>query len=80
MDAREYTTKKRVLNFYKEKAEAWKDANDDRRIFSNTYYMMVEALEAMKEVDNLYVKRAFAKEFAIDLATLNEIENRFKHR
>lgn len=80
MTEREYKAKRGTLNHYKKNAEAWKDAYDDRKIYSNTYYMLVEAVEEMKQIENQYIICAFYKQFAYDKAMLDEIEQRFQGR
>ena len=73
-----YKLKKRLLSLnYKKKAEEWKNETDDRRLFSNLYYMIDEALEEMKNVENNYIWCAFNKKFSEDIQTLDEILNRF---
>ena len=80
MTEREYRAKRAMLNYYKKNAEAWKDSYDDRRIYSNTYYMLVEAVEEMKQIENQYILYAFYKQFTKDKSMLDAIEKRFKGR
>ena len=80
MTEREYRAKRAMLNHYKKNAEAWKDAYDDRRIYSNTYYMLVEAVEEMKQIENQYILYAFYKQFTKDKSMLDDIEKRFQGR
>lgn len=75
---REYRVKKAMLNHYKKNAEAWKNAHDDRRVYSNTYYILVEAVEEMKQIENQYILYAFNKQFNKDKSMLDDIEKRFK--
>lgn len=78
MERESYEVKKRFLKFYKKKAEEWKNEHDDRKVFSNIYYILDEALEEMKNIENNYIWCAFNKRFSDDIETLNDIENKFK--
>ena len=80
MTEREYKAKRATLNHYKKNADAWKDEHDDRKIYSNTYYMLAEAVEEMRQIENQYIIYAFYKQFTQDKAMLDEIEQTFQGR
>ena len=62
---------------YEKKAEEWKDCHDDRRLFSNTYYQIIEAIETLPEEPNAYIAVAMNNEIAKDREMLDGIMDRF---
>lgn len=62
---------------YEKKAEEWKDCHDDRRIFSNTYYQIIEAIETLPEEPVSYIAVAMNNEIQKDREMLDRIIKRF---
>ena len=72
------TLKMNFLKFkYEKKAEEWKDCHDDRRLFSNTYYQIIEAIETLPEEPVSYVAVAMNNEIQKDREMLDRIIKRF---
>jgi hypothetical protein len=80
----EMTWKEQKLDYIKfmfeEKAILWKDEHDDRRLYSNTYFLIKEAIESLDEEPNIYVSVAMNNELDKDFATMERILERFKDR
>ena len=66
--------------FYKEDAEAWKEEHDDRRLFSNIYYHMREAILSLEDEPHIAVKVAMNRYLDDEIRVLEEIQCRFKER
>ena len=64
--------------FYEEKAEAWKNERNDKRVYSNSYYIMVEAINSLPEEPNNFVVVAMNTKINEYEQQMNEIEERFK--
>ena len=62
---------------YEKKAEEWKDCHDDRRLFSNTYYQIIEAIETLPEEPVSYIAVAMNNEIQKDREMLDRILTRF---
>ena len=79
----EMTWKEQKLDYirfmFEEKAILWKDEHDDRRLYSNRYFQIKEALESHDE-PNLYVSVAMNNELNKDIATMKRILEHFKDR
>ena len=63
---------------YEKKAIEWKSYNDDRRLFSNIYFQIMEALEELKGCNNNWVICAINKQIREEQKTLYNILTRFK--
>ena len=76
------TWKEVMLNyidcFYGEKAEAWKNERNDKRVFSNTYFMIVEALESLPDEPHNYVKVAVHAHIKENEEMMKRIIERFE--
>ncbi len=57
--------------------KAWEDTSDDRKIFCNTYDMLIEACECMKSVRNTLIHVVFNRQFNDEEKTLEEILQQF---
>lgn len=66
--------------FYKEKAYLWKDEHDDRKLFSNIYFHMREAVESLEDEPHGYVKVAINHALRKDYDMMDEIIEHFKGR
>lgn len=64
--------------FYKKEAEAWKEEHDDRRLFSNTYYHLREAILSLDDEPHVAVKVAMNRYIDLEYAMLDEIKNTFE--
>lgn len=62
---------------YKKYREAWKDEQDDRLVFCNTYDMILEACEAMRSVTNNFIWVAFNKHYCEEEQLLKSIIEHF---
>ena len=62
---------------YEKKAKKWKDCHDDRRLFSNTYYQIIEAIETLPEEPVSYIAVAMNNEIQKDREMLDRIVTRF---
>ena len=72
------TIKMDFLKFkYEKKAEEWKDYHDDRRLFSNTYYQIIQAIETLPEEPVSYIAVAMNNEIKKDCEMLDSIAKRF---
>lgn len=65
-------------DFYKKAAEAWKEEHDDRRIFSNTYYMLHEAIESLDDNPHVSVRVAMNRYIDSDYEMMDDIIKRFE--
>lgn len=65
---------------YGERAEQWKDEKDDRKLFSNMYYLILEGLQALEGIDNTFVRSAVLTKYREDRATMDRIAERFVQR
>lgn len=63
---------------YEKKAIQWKNENDDRKLFSNIYFQIMEALEEIKECNNSWIMCAINKQIRDEQKTLDNILNRFE--
>lgn len=65
--------------FYGKAYEQFKseDPHDDRRVYINTYEMIMEAVKSLKNEPNNYVAVAMNKAIAKDLTMLEDIGKRF---
>lgn len=76
--------KERTLNYidfmYKEKAEAWKDKHDDRKLFSNTYYTIRDAILSLEDEPHNFVCVAMNRSIKEDYETMNRILKHFENR
>ena len=74
-----YETKMSLLkNVYGKKYHEWSGKyTDDRQLYCNLYEMLVEALEAIKNIENNFIWCAFNKEFKAELGIMHDIEERF---
>ena len=74
------TWKSEKLDFlkfrYEKKAEEWKERHDDRRLFSNTYYLIITAIETLPEEPNNYVCVAMNAMIKKDREILDSIMKR----
>ena len=61
---------------YEKKAEEWKEYHDDRRLFSNTYYQIITAIETLPEEPNNYVCVAMNNAIKEDREVLDRIMKR----
>ena len=66
--------------FYEENAEKWRDQHDDRRVYSNTYYMLVEAIKSLDDEPNNFVKVAMNHHMNDELAMIDRINHFFENR
>lgn len=72
------TAKMEFLKFkYEKKAEEWKEYHDDRRVYSNTYYQIIKAIETLPEEPNNYVCVAMNNEINKDREMLDRIMKKF---
>lgn len=62
---------------YEEKAIEWENEHDDRKLFSNLYYMIINALESIIDCENVYVKVAINNAISEDIKRMDNILNRF---
>lgn len=67
------------LSFGKEREE-YKNQTDDRGLFCNTYDILMEACEAMSNVENNTIWVAFNRYFRQEVETLEEIKQRFQSK
>lgn len=68
--------KKYLKDFYEEKALEWRDKTDDRKLFSNIYFQIVEALnelEKLEPINSVYIKVAINDLIRKDQKTLIDI-------
>ena len=73
------TLKMDFLKFkYEKKAEEWKNCHDDRRLFSNVYYQIIEAIETLPEEPVSYVAVAMNNEIQKDREMLDRIAKKFE--
>ena len=63
--------------FYKKEAEAWKEEHDDRKLFSNTYYLVREAILSLDDEPHVSVRVAMNRYIDLEYQMLDEIRNRF---
>lgn len=63
--------------FYKKAAEAWKEEHDDRRMLSNIYYMLHEAIESLDDDPHIIVRVAMNRHLNSRYDMMNEIKKRF---
>lgn len=66
-----------ALSFGKD-AEEWNNETGDKRLFSNIYFMILEACEVMKKVDNVYSQVAFSNQVDKDVEYLQILRCRIK--
>ena len=59
-------------------AERWTDKHDDRKVFSNIYFMVLEALESLPEEPNNLVCVAMHKQIDEERKVLDEIKQRYE--
>lgn len=64
--------------FFEEKAILWKDEHDDRRLYSNMYFQIKEAIESLEDEPNIYVCVAMNNEINKDKETMKSILEHFK--
>lgn len=65
---------------YGKKAEAWKGAHDDRKLFSNIYFMLIEAYEAVDGIEASYVITSLNRTCREEQEVLDRIAEVFKGR
>ena len=74
---------KNLQAWYEPQAEDWKNETDDRGLFSEMYYEMIQALEQLKQLDEcseyLYFEVILHK-INEDKRTLEEIKNYFLYQ
>ena len=63
--------------FFGELAEAWKDEKDDRRVFSNSYFHIVEAIKTLDDNPHVYVRCAKNHMMNEEIEQLERIKERF---
>ena len=63
---------------YGEKAEQWANCTDDRKLFSNIYYILLEALQTADKIDNTFIRTAIMAKFREERATMDRILERFE--
>ena len=63
--------------FYGKLAAAWEHEEDDRVLFSNTYKMIVAAVESLPENPDNYVRCAMNHAISADMKTMDDIAARF---
>lgn len=63
---------------YGDLAEDWKYENDDRKLFSNTYFMIMDAINSLDDDPNSYVKVAMNRVLEADRSMLDRIRNFFR--
>lgn len=75
-----YEVKKKFMKaIYEPNYIEWKDKyHDDRLVYCNTYEMIMEALEAIKNIDNSLVWCGFNKIFNEEIEMLDDINERLK--
>ena len=66
--------------FYGKLAAAWEGEDDDRGLFSNTYKMIIAAIESLPENPDNYVRCAMNHAISADTKTMNSIAARFTGR
>lgn len=62
---------------YGKNAEKWKTEHDDRKLYSNIYYQLVEAYESVENAP-IFVQVAVNEKAEKSRKVLDEIEQRFK--
>ena len=67
-----------LATFYEKEAVAWKEEHDDRRLFSNIYYHLREAILSLDDEPHVVVKVAMNHYIDLEYELLNEIKDRFK--
>lgn len=65
---------------YGKRAEAWKDAHDDRKVFSNIYFMLIEAYEAVDGIEAPFVITSLNRTCKEEQEVLDRIVEMFKRR
>jgi hypothetical protein len=63
---------------YGEKAQQWAKELDDRKLFSNIYYMLLEALQIADTIDNAFIRTAIMAKFKEERAVMDKILERFE--
>lgn len=66
--------------FFEEDAERWKSKHDDRRVFSNMYFQIIEAIESLPEEPPAYVCVAMNELIKKDIETMKHVQGVFKNR
>lgn len=65
---------------YQKKAIAWMNEHDDRKIYSNIYFMIVEAIQSLPDEPDNYVAVAMNKAIREDMELLDRIAAKFQDR
>lgn len=66
-----------LTNKYGENAEKWKTEHDDRKLYSNIFYQLLEAYESVENAP-AFVRVAVNEKAEEQTKVLDEIEQRFK--
>lgn len=67
-------------NWYRKYAEEWKDEKDDRRLYSNMFFHMYEAIESLDDEPHIYVKVAMNHKISEELKIMDEIKEHFNNK
>lgn len=70
--------KEYLAYFYGKKAEEWKDERDDRKVFSNIYYQIIEAIDSLDDEPKPYVCVALDNHIKEDEEMLRRILKHFE--
>ena len=74
--------KERELDYfsfmYGDLAEYWKDETDDRRLFSSTYFAIMEAIKSLDDNPVTYVRVAMNRMLEADKCMLDRILNFYR--
>ena len=67
-------------HFYKRYAEKWVNERDDRKLLSNMYYLLVEAVKSLDDEPNNMVCVAMNKYLDEEQQIMNDIIKHFERR
>lgn len=65
---------------YGDKAQQWAKETDDRKLFSNMYYILLEALQIASNIDNTFIRNAVLTQFKEERASMDKILEKFEGR
>ena len=68
------------LETYEEDAKRWENESDDRKLFSNVYKNLVEAIESLPAEPHVMVCVAMSNYIGEKKTILNDIRRRFEGR
>lgn len=66
--------------FFEKDAKRWENKTDDRKLFSNMYYMIVNAVMSLPEEPNNFVCCAMNEAINEEIQTMQKIQKVFEGR